>query len=222
MRLKKILQKADAKTYTMELIIVILGISIAFQLQIFNENRTARQLEINSLQNLKKEIEINIQEFESLRDYRKRITNASVQLMDQLQVQGSLPKEFAEQHLFYLVQTSTPDLQKQATQSYLENNQTNTNIDLKNELLLLQTLFQEFQDMSEGYKERKSSLFFSYLLDDVDFPSKKIVSVSRLNTVRFKNILWNQTTDEYGLNRLYDQAETQLKKVDSLITISLN
>lgn len=204
----------------MELVIVIVGITAAFQLQIYNEKRVNRQIEINSLSNLKKEIEINIEEFKSLEEYREDITSHSMELLEAL-TSGPITNEFASEHLFKLVRTSTPDLQNQATRAYLESNWSYTNIELKNELLLLQTQLQELQELSSGYKDRKQSKFMDFLFSEVDFPAFTIISMKAINSLTFKNIIWNQTSDEYELNRLYDLASAQLHKVDSLLTVSL-
>lgn len=214
------MSRADFKAYSMELIIVIVGITAAFQLQIYNEKRISRQIEINSLSNLKMEIEINIEEFESLKEYRSDITQHSIALLEALK-NGPITSEFASEHVFKLVRTSTPDLQNQATQAYLESNWSYTNIELKNELLLLQTQLQELQGLSSGYQDRKQSKFMDFLFDEVDFPAFKIISMKAINSITFKNIIWNQTSDEYELNRLYDLASAQLHKVDSLLTVSL-
>lgn len=214
------MSRADFKAYSMELVIVIVGITAAFQLQIYNEKRVNRQIEINSLSNLKKEIEINIEEFKSLEEYREDITSHSMELLEAL-TSGPITNEFASEHLFKLVRTSTPDLQNQATRAYLESNWSYTNIELKNELLLLQTQLQELQELSSGYKDRKQSKFMDFLFSEVDFPAFTIISMKAINSLTFKNIIWNQTSDEYELNRLYDLASAQLHKVDSLLTVSL-
>lgn len=204
----------------MELVIVILGITIAFQLQVFNEKRTARNIELNAIRNLKKEVEINIDEFNSLDSYRTQIAADSKTLLDSLMT-DRISQSFAESLLFKLVRTSTPDLQKQATQSYLENNLSYTDITLKNELLLLQTQLQEFELMSDGYKTRKQESFMSYLMDDVDFPNFRIISMDKIRSVKFRNIIWNQWADEAELNRLYLMSRKQLNVVDSLINSTL-
>lgn len=217
MRLKRLLKSRNIKVYTMELVIVILGISIAYQLNIINENRINNKLELNIVKNLDKEIQINIAEFKSLEAYRKRITEDSDQFLHLLR-STSISIDTANKYVFRLVQTSTPDLQQQATTSYLSSNHGNSNIELKNELLALQTYFQELLDLSEGYKDRKQQDYMGYLRTSVDFPEKKVINVKSIRSVEFKNIVWNLATDEYELNRLYSQASSQLEKVDSLIT----
>ena len=64
MRLIRFIQKINWKIYLMELVIVILGITIAYQLNIVYEDRVNHKLELSALENLKKENEINLEEFE--------------------------------------------------------------------------------------------------------------------------------------------------------------
>lgn len=217
MRLKRFFKSQSFKVYTMELFIVILGISIAYQLNIFNERRINRNLELNVIKNLEKEIQINITEFQSLSAYRERITRDSDRFLTLLK-KSNIPKDSAEKYVFKLIQTSTPDLQQQATSSYINSNYGSSNVELKNELLALETYFQELLDLSEGYKDRKHQDYVIFLRTSVDFLERKVLKMKTIESVEFKNIVWNLATDEYELNRLYGLASGQLNKVDSLIT----
>ena len=220
MRLIRFIQKINWKIYLMELIIVILGITIAYQLNIIYEDRVNHKLELSALENLKKENEINLKEFESLEKYRDRITDRTRKL-GRLLKNPPLVKDSVEQHLFYLIQTSTPDLQHEASNFYLNSNYSNRYLVVKNEVLTLKTYLQEFMEMSNGYKQKKSSDFMRFLRDAVDFDRKKVVNLKKIGSLEFKNIIWNQGSDEVELNRLYEQAFDQLKmvqfKVDSIL-----
>lgn len=221
MRLMRLFKNQNFKIYFMELIIVILGISIAYQLNIVYENRVNHGLEMGAVSNLQKEIQINIEEFESLKSYRKQITGDSRKLMELLK-SDNVRKDSIEKYVFRLVRTSTPDLQQQATASYLASNYNMSNLELKNELLQLQTYFLELLDLSEDYKDRKQNDFMRFLRDAVDFPERKVMDLGVVKTVAFKNIIWNQSSDEHELNRLYALANSQLTKVDSLINMILD
>ena len=165
----------------MELIIVILGISIAFQLNIINEQRINRKLEVNALKSLEKELQINIDEFQSLERYRTQITRESSQLLNLLD-NSKINRDSAEKYVFRLIQTSTPDLQRQATASYLNSNYGDTNLGLKNELLALQTYFRELLELSKGYKMRKHQDYMIFLRDVVDFLQRKTINFIELRS----------------------------------------
>ena len=217
MRLKRMLTKSNFRIYFMELVIVILGISIAYQVNVYYEQGLNRQLELTAIENLRQENEINIQEFKSLEAYRERITNKSVALMKLLKQAQPISKDSAEAYVFWLVQTSTPDLQQEASNFYLSSNYGNSNLELKNQLLTLKTYIQELMDMSEGYKDRKYADYMRFLQDAVDFDERKVVNLEKIRSVSFKNIIWNQTSDEFELNRLYKQATKKLDEVQLLV-----
>ena len=217
MRLMRLLAKVNWKVYLMELFIVILGITIAYQVNVIYERGINQRLELTAIENLRQENEINITEFNSLEAYRKRITEKSERLFALLRKEQPLSKDSVEAYLFWLVQTSTPDLQQEASNFYLSSNYGNRNLELKNQLLTLKTYLQELMDMSEGYKQSKSRDFMTYLRDAVDFDEREVVDIEKLRSLSFKNILWNQTADEYELNRLYKQAKDKLSEVQELV-----
>lgn len=216
MRLSRLLTKFNFKIYFMELVIVIVGITIAYQVNIYYEKGQNRQLELTAIENLHKENQINLEEFRSLEAYRKRIS-AETRSVFKLIQEKNVSKDSIEAHLFYLVQTSTPDLQQEASNFYLNSNYSNANLQLKNELLTLKTYLQELLSLSDGYQQRKSQDFFKYLRDAVDFPARSIVNLNKLTSLEFKNILWNQGSDEVELNRLYKQAVEKLEEVQDLV-----
>ncbi|MHA7102832.1 hypothetical protein [Roseivirga pacifica] len=220
MRLKRLFQNRNTKAYLMELVIVILGISIAYQVNNYKERIVNNRLEQNALLNLQKEIQINIDEFESLAAYREGITQETTNFQKALQ-QDAISKDTAQKYLFKLVRTSTPDLQHQATTSYLASNYGTTNISLKNELLALQTYLQELTAISEAYNKLKAEDFVKYLRDEVDFSNTVIVSMNKINSLEFRNIIWNQLGYEVELNRLYKLSEEQLLKVEQSIELLL-
>lgn len=216
MRLTRFLKEFNLKVYIMELIIVIVGITIAYQVNIFYERGLNKQLELTAIENLRKENQINIEEFQSLEAYRKRISKETRSLVRLLR-ESKISKDSVEAHLFYLVQTSTPDLQQEASNFYLNSNYSNANLQLKNELLTLKTYFQELLSMSSGYQQHKSQAFMLFLRDAVDFPARKVVNLEKIKSLEFKNILWNQGADEIELNRLYTQASGKLSEVQKLV-----
>lgn len=221
MRLERFLKKFNIRVYLMELIIVIVGITIAYQVNIYYEQGINEKLELTAIENLKKENEINLAEFKSLAPYRERISEETRALVGLLR-KKTVSQDSVNAHLFYLIQTSTPDLQQEASNFYLNSNYSNANLNLKNELLTLKTYLQELLSISETYKNSKSQDFIAYLRDAVDFPARKVVNMEKIRSLEFKNILWNQGSDELELNRLYEQSVAQLEKVQTLVIAILD
>ena len=215
MRIDRLIKNLNWKSYVMELAIVILGISIAYQLNIVYEKSVNQKLEMTAIKNLQKEIEINIAEFISLQEYRTRITKDSRSLLNLLKGPKGISIDSANKYIFRLVQTSTPDLQQEAANFYLNSNYSSSNIELKNELLTLKTYFAELLSLSEGYTGRKESGFKKLLWSSADFPERKVTNLKMINSLEFKNTIWDQTSDEYELNRLFDQAFEELRKIQT-------
>ncbi len=222
MRVSRFLNKLNWKVYILELFIVIFGISIAYQLNIINENRVSHKLEITAIQNLKKEIEINVAEFESLRSYRIQITANTLALLNLLKSENKVSLDSANKYIFRLVRTSTPDLQQEAANFYLNSNYSDSNIELKNELLSLKTYFQELLQLSLSARDAKMDGFFGYLQDAVDFTKPRVVDLDKINGLKFKNIIWNQSSDEQEINRLFKQADEKLLEVQNYVNRLLN
>lgn len=204
------------KVYLMELVIVVVGITIAFQVNVYYEANTNKGLEINAIRNLQKELTINLEEFESLKDYRTNITQSTRSLMGLLN-KGSFSEDEFSPLFFTILRTSTPDLQSNASAFYVNSNYGDEHLELKSELLVLDTYLQELMDMSEGYSERKDLFYFNeQMFESVDFSERVILDMTYFRTATFKNGAWMVGGDDMELNRLYEQAESQLNKVYSM------
>lgn len=206
----------SARIYLMELIIVVVGITIAFQVNVWYEAQKTRELDINAITNLQKELIINLEEFESLAEYRVEITDATRKLVNILE-EGTFNTSDLQPLLFTILRTSTPDLQSNASAFYVNSNYSNEHLELKSELLVLDTYLQELVELSEGYSERKDMFYFNdAMFEAVDFAQRKIVDLRYFQSRSFKNGVWMVGAGDMELNRLYTQAENQLKKVYSM------
>ena len=216
------MKSPSAKIYLMELIIVVVGITIAFQVNVWYEARKSSELEKNAILNLQKELKINLDEFESLKSYRTDITEASRSLATLLSNNTLTIDEFAPL-FFRILRTSTPDLQSNASAFYVNSNYGNAHLDLKSELLVLDTYLQELMEMSDGYSDHKELFFYSdEVFASVDFRKRRVLNLSHFKTPQFKNAIWLIGSSEMELNRLYEQAESQLNKVYSMTEKIIN
>ena len=75
-RLKKL------SSYFIELIIVVLGVSIAFQLNVWNDNRKSRLIEEQLIQNFANENLFNQQESDSSLIYKRESIAAGLRFID--------------------------------------------------------------------------------------------------------------------------------------------
>lgn len=175
-----------------------------------------------AIENLREENDINISEFKSLAPYRKSVTENSTNLLKALRRDTEVSVDTLHKYLFYLVSTSTPDLQYDASDFYLNSNYNGGHLELKKELLSLKTYLKELMEVSAGYQSRKSNNFMSFLRNAVDFDARKVVNLKKLQSIEFKNIIWIQYYDELELNRLYRQATTKLDSVQVKVESILN
>lgn len=216
MRPQRMMKTPSARIYLMELIIVVVGITIAFQVNVWYEARKNADLEFNALVNLQKELAINVEEFESLQPYRSNINEANRALL-QLLDRGNFTADDLKPLIMRVFRTSTPDLQNNASAFYVNSNYGEEHLALKSELLVLDTYLQELLEMSSDYKRQKE-LFYENkeFLSSLDFTNRNLVDLTYFRSLHFKNSIWLIASGDMELNRLYDQANSQLKKVYSM------
>jgi len=208
--------------YTMELIVVILGITIAFQAQVYYENKVERKQEKNAIEKLRLENEINLEEFESLQGYRASMEQNTRVLLTILDSPFGNNADTLANYLFDLQRISTPDLQEESMGFYLNSNFTYDRPELSEELISLRNLYQELKDLTDHYWEKKTKYFFDYLKDEVDFVNREVLSTKKLNSIEFRNDIWSLFLDEIEQNRLYKESYDRLLKVQSLTIEALN
>ena len=105
--------------YTMELLIVILGISIAFQVQVYYEGKVQERQEQSAIQKLYLENELNLSKFESLQAYRFNMEQNTRILLAILDTPFKSNKDSLSNYIFDLQRISTPDFQEQSMDFYL-------------------------------------------------------------------------------------------------------
>ncbi len=216
MRPQRMMKNPSIRIYLMELIIVVAGITIAFQANVWYESKKNAVLELNAVTNLHKELAINMDEFKSLESYRSNINEANRTLLKLLD-DGNVTKENLKPLIMRVFRTSTPDLQSSASDFYVSSNYGEKNLFLKSELLVLDTYIQELMEMSADYKRQKE-LFYENkeFLSSLDFTNRNLVDLAYFKSLHFKNSIWLIASGDLELNRLYDQAYSQLKKVYSM------
>ena len=208
--------------YTMELLIVILGITIAFQVQVYYEGKVEKRLEQSSIQKLYLENELNLDEFESLQAYRLNMEQNTRILLAILDSPFKQNKDSLANYVFDLQRISTPDLQEQSLSYYLNSSFTGDEEELAAELITLRNLYQELRDLTNHYWDKKTKYFFDYLKDEVDFSNRQILSTNKLSSLEFRNDIWSLFLDEIEQNRLYKESYDRLIIVQELTEAALS
>lgn len=202
--------------YVMELIIVILGITIAFQVQVIYEDKQDRRQEQIALERLHNENELNLEEFESLMPYRINMEQNTRILHLMLDTPLANNPDSLAKYLFPLQRISTPDLPEESMDYYLNGNFRQRNLDLGRELQKLKGLYLELKELTGHYWEKKSAYFYNPVKSQVDFSNRRIISLERINSLSFRNDLWSLFLDEIEQNRLYKESYDQLVEVQYL------
>ncbi|OEJ99525.1 hypothetical protein [Roseivirga misakiensis] len=200
------LKKNDIYTYLMEIFIVIFGITVAYQLNVYYEDKKDLKLEESAIERVLSEIEANQGAFGNLIQNRLKLQNDTRQLARFLFAGDALSEDSISHYLFDINKTYKPIMQMEALNFYLNTNYTNKNSDLKSDLLILKGLYLELRDVVEYYVRMKEKYYGDFLVSDVDFGEERIVSLEKIKSVEFKNLVVNLLSNELELNALLDKV----------------
>ncbi len=201
----------------MEVFIVIFGITVAYQLNVYYDDKKDLRLENTAIEKLHNENELNLTTFESLIDERLQIEDDTRELARILYAGQFMQDDSLALYLFEINQTYKPLFQIEAINFYLNTNYTNKNSDLKNELITLKSNYLQLRDVVEYYVRMKEKYYNDFLVSDVDFGEEKILSLDRIKSVEFKNLVVNLLANEIELNALFDKTYGMAIRLDDLI-----
>ncbi len=200
------LKRNDVYTYLMEIFIVIFGITAAYQLNVYYEDKKDLKLEKAAIERVSDENENNMQVFESLIEKRQKLEEDTRQLARFLFAGGDLEVDSISHYLFDINRTHKPITQMEALNFYLNSNYTNKNSDLKSTLIKIKASYLELKDVVEYYVRMKEKYYSDFLVSDVDFGEEKIIALDKIESVEFKNLVVNLLSNELELNALFSRV----------------
>lgn len=200
------LKKSDIYTYMMEIFIVIFGITVAYQLNIYYEEGKDLKLEKSAIERVLSENTANQVAFENLISNRLKLERDTRQLARFLFAGDALSEDSIAHYLFDINRTHKPVIQMEALNFYLNTNYTNRNSNLKSDLLTLKGLYLQLRDVVDYYVRMKEKYYGDFLVSDVDFGEEKIISLDKIKSVEFKNLVVNLLSNELELNALFDRV----------------
>lgn len=203
-----------------ELVIVILGIFIAFQLTLIGSNKSEKLQYLELVTNVKLENEKNAEEFEELRNYRIKTVALTDSLLRLLNSPETAPKDSIRYFIFSLYRISTLDLQQQALRNLINSTLSVSEHNLKNEAIRLKALYDEWLLSSNEFIEFiefKQNKFYRYLYDDIDFTKGEILNFKTIYSLRFKNNIWEIRGSEREQTRLYNEAFEQFETFHEMV-----
>ena len=179
---------------------------MAYQLNVYYEDKKDLKLEDAAIEKLKAENESNISSFESMIEDRFTMEEDTRQLARILFSGGNLQEDSISHYLFDINRTYKPILQYEGLNFYLNTNYTNKNTDLKNELITLKNYYLELRDLVQYYVRMKEKYYSEFLVSEVDFGEERIISLEKIKSVEFKNLVVNLLSNEIDLNALFEEA----------------
>ena len=217
MKFKKL---KNASTYLIELIIVVVGVSIAFQLNVWKEDSKEKKFEKQLLLNFKAENAMNIREMDSSAINKQNSIKETLKLINLLQEDNS-NSDSIRYSLANLYEISWPNNSTTHLDNYLS--YTLDPSVLREEMLSLKSLYRSSDALSEKYVELKQDKFIDYLSDATDMTSNlEFVNEEKIRSVQFRNHLMFIAAYEESLFSILNDIDRSQHKIDSLLNISFS
>ena len=211
----KISKFKKAGSYLMELLIVVVGVSIAFQLSVWNDTRKSNEIENHLLQNFIAENRLNQAEIDSTFSNMEHTIKANPELIELLKKEQP-DLDSIRLKLASLYNISWPDIATTHLNNYLEFESAIT--PLKEQMLVLITQNLSIEELSNVYIEQKQQKYFDYLSDVVDMTDElKLLNEDKLLEVKFRNNLLIIYFYEISLMETFKKIKVSQKKVAELI-----
>ncbi len=204
-----------------EIILVVIGILIALQINNWNEDKKSQENERVLIQKLQEENKINLDFMQSDTLYRKEIP-VTLQKFNLFLTKTDLSKNIDS------IQDFLDDIFRSTSYTFTQSNLINyINLynyefsELNKELSTLQVYQNDLQIISEKGIDIKIQNFFEALKKDIDFNSLDIVSYDTLKSLEFRNNIIIIMSIENEVSFQFDRTLKQIQKVDSLINLRL-
>ena len=204
-----------------EIVLVVIGILIALQINNWNENRKAVENERILLQKLKEENSLNLNSLSEYVEYRDSISSVIDKFLVLLHSKNIEKKSSKiEDYLDEILASSVYTFTQSNLVNYLNAN-TNKSSALSRELTTLQFYEKDLELASTKGVDIKIKNVFEVLDNSLDFASGEIVDFKVLKSLQFKNKILLIASVENEISNQFKKTYKQIKKVDSIITSRL-
>ena len=204
-----------AGSYLMELFIVIVGVSIAFQLSLWNDTRRSNEIENHLLQSFVNENQLNQAEIDSTVSNIEYTLKANPKLIEMLK-DDMADIDSIRLIMASLYSISWPEITSAHLNNYLEFESAIS--PLKEEMLVLKTHYNSVEELLNVYIDQKQQKYFDYLSDVVDMTDGlKLLNEEKLRDIQFRNNLLIIFIYETSLMNTYEKIQQSQKKITVLI-----
>lgn len=207
-------QKINWTNHFIELLVVVIGITIAFMLENWRQNSAYDELEQKYLNSLKSDLMSDKQLLDSTVSYVEKQNSILGEFVAEIRT-GNVIKQKAEE-MIPQVLISHGFAPKQATYQSITNS---GNLDIINDYKLLESLASYYNSYDElTIKEKilydyQLKFVLPFVYENVDFLSGEIVDKSAINGFEFKNIVTGYYTlvgQNLEVYRNYKEANKEL------------
>lgn len=207
-------QKINWTNHFIELLVVVIGITIAFMLENWRQNSAYDELEQKYLNSLKSDLMSDKQLLDSTVSYVEKQNSILGEFVAEIRT-GNVIKQKAEE-MIPQVLISHGFAPKQATYQSITNS---GNLDIINDYKLLESLASYYNSYDElSIKEKilydyQLKFVLPFVYENVDFLSGEIVDKSAINGFEFKNIVTGYYTlvgQNLEVYRNYKEANKEL------------
>ena len=215
MKLFKLSKLKKFSSYFIELIIVVLGVSIAFQLNVWNDSRKIKKVEDQLLDNFYAENNYNIRDSDSSAFYKRANVETGLALIEILK-KPDPSLDSARIYMGQLYEISWPNFTTTHLENYLDF--TTGSTPLREEMLNLMARVEAIRELGQKYIDLKQEKYFDYLSDAVDMNDNLIiVRKDKVLSIEFTNNLMLIVAYEQSMSEVLDEIEQSQHKLDSLI-----
>lgn len=215
MKLFKLSKLKKFSSYFIELIIVVLGVSIAFQLNVWNDSRKTKKVEDQLLDNFYAENNYNIRDSDSSAFYKRANVETGLALIEILK-KPDPSLDSARIYMGQLYEISWPNFTTTHLENYLDF--TTGSTPLREEMLNLMARVEAIRELGQKYIDLKQEKYFDYLSDAVDMNDNLIiVRKDKVLSIEFTNNLMLIVAYEQSMADVLDDIEQSQQKLDSLI-----
>lgn len=204
-----------------EIVLVVIGILIALQIDNWNDKRKNEEKNRIMLRQLQEENRANLEELQRNQAFQDTILPTITEFINFLRDQTNpLDTLQLRRYLASLANSTSYSFSENYLLSYISANQQEQTA-LSRGLVELHSCQEDLHYISEKSLENRLENFFGYLEETVDFYNLTIADYAIFSTLKFKNRIALIRALEQELGRQYIKTLRQEQKVDSLINVNL-
>ncbi|MEM6517084.1 MAG: hypothetical protein AAF688_12940 [Bacteroidota bacterium] len=204
-----------------EILLVVIGILIALQINNWNERRKSLEKENLLLVKLQEENNVNLETLVDDIEYWEDLPNTFDDFMEFLAKENIEEKQTQFKiYLSQILRATAYTFAQANLKNYITEHSDNQS-NLTRELARLQNLQEDLIIVSEKSVDFKIDKFFTKVGSSFDFYSSEITSTDVFKTIEFRNQVYVISSYDQEVQRKFFDSIEQLKKVDSLVNLRL-